>query len=53
MNGLATQQRLEEALRYLRERGKYALDRPVTRRNVKPPVLTQHKIDMQQGRKAR
>lgn len=33
----------QDAVRYLRERGMYALDRPVQKRNVRPPILAPNK----------
>lgn len=38
--GLNQQLKLDDAIRFLRERNRYALDRPVQKRNVRPPILT-------------
>ena len=52
MQGLRTHiEKREEALRYLRERGKYVYDRPVQRRSVRTPILTKHVMDMHEQRR--
>lgn len=53
MNGLATQQRLEQALRYLRETGKYALAQPVEKKPASPSILMLHKMRMVEARGAK
>lgn len=40
--GFSTQDKLHQALRYLRETGKYALAQPVPKKpDARPPILTQ------------
>lgn len=46
MNGLGTQNKLHEALRYLREQGKYALQQPVEKKPAAPSILMLHKMLM-------
>lgn len=48
--GLNSQMKLANAIRYLRERDRYVLDRPVEKRDVRPPILTAFKRDMQAQR---
>lgn len=45
----ATQQRLHDALRYLKERGKYCLDRPVEKREA-PQTTWQQWVEKVYGR---
>lgn len=40
MQGLNSQLKLANAIRYLRERNRYVLDRPVPKRAAQPPILT-------------
>lgn len=48
--GQNSQMKLADAIRYLRERNRYVLDRPVEKRNVRPPILTQHMRDVRAQR---